>query len=138
MRILIIEDEPDLRNSIVDYLQQSGFSCESAADFRTAMEKISGHEYTCIIVDIGLPDGSGWHLLKRAGRALCPCAIAISGFDSPQDLADSAAAGFCRHLVKPIQAADLIAALEDAAATLPPPADQTGSHLRRRTGSLQR
>ena len=64
MKLLIIEDEFSLKQSMVDYLTASSYLCESASNFQDAMEKIELYEYDCIILDIMLPDGSGLNLLK--------------------------------------------------------------------------
>ena len=58
MKILIIEDEVPLSESIVTYLNSERFVCETAYDFNTAMEKIALYDYACIILDITLPDSS--------------------------------------------------------------------------------
>lgn len=65
MKILIIEDNVALSKSICDFLAAENFVCETAYDFHTAMEKISLYEYGCILLDIGLPDGSGLDILKE-------------------------------------------------------------------------
>jgi DNA-binding response OmpR family regulator len=65
MKVLIIEDEKALAESILAYLHSEHYTCETASDFRSAMEKISLYDYTCIILDITLPGGSGMDLLKE-------------------------------------------------------------------------
>ncbi len=65
MNLLIIEDEPELFQSISNYLSQSKFVCELAHDFQTAENKLSDARYDCIILDINLPGGSGLDLLKK-------------------------------------------------------------------------
>ena len=65
MKILIIEDEKELLESISVFLSGEQYTCEKAADFKTAIEKIHLHDYTCIILDINLPDGSGLEILKE-------------------------------------------------------------------------
>ncbi len=64
LKLLIIEDEFSLRQSMVDFLTASSYLCESASNFQDALEKIELYEYDCIILDIMLPDGSGLNLLK--------------------------------------------------------------------------
>ncbi|HMH32055.1 MAG TPA: response regulator, partial [Puia sp.] len=59
MKILIIEDEPGLRQSIQEYLEHQGYVCEAVDDFSKGMEKIALFNYDCLVVDIGLPKGSG-------------------------------------------------------------------------------
>jgi DNA-binding response OmpR family regulator len=65
MKVLIIEDEKALSESIYAYLQSEHFTCETAFDFNSALEKISLYEYACIILDITLPGGSGLDLLRE-------------------------------------------------------------------------
>ena len=65
MKVLIIEDELELLNSICSYLGNDNFICETATNFHSAIEKISLYEYACIVLDITLPDGSGLEILKE-------------------------------------------------------------------------
>ncbi|MEO6720570.1 MAG: response regulator transcription factor [Ferruginibacter sp.] len=64
MKILIIEDEKALSESIATYLKSEDYLCEIAADYEKALDKISLFDYDCILLDITLPGGSGLHLLK--------------------------------------------------------------------------
>ncbi|SKA34152.1 DNA-binding response regulator, OmpR family, contains REC and winged-helix (wHTH) domain [Chitinophaga eiseniae] len=108
MKVLIIEDEPSLRNSIREYLEHQGFICEVAADFRAAIDKVTDHEYDCIVADIGLPFGSGLdvvHELKtlksRAGI------IIISAKDSLEDKLSGLELGADDYLTKPFHLSEL-------------------------------
>jgi DNA-binding response OmpR family regulator len=65
MKVLIIEDEKALSESIFAYLNSEHYTCETALDFKTAIEKISLYDYACIILDITLPGGSGLDLLRE-------------------------------------------------------------------------
>jgi len=64
MKILVVEDEKSLSESICSYLSNENFICETAYDFHTAAEKIHLYEYACIVLDITLPHGNGLQLLK--------------------------------------------------------------------------
>ena len=64
MKILIVEDEKVLNESMVTYLSGSGYICESASTYNDALERIDHHTYDCIVLDIMLPGGSGLQLLK--------------------------------------------------------------------------
>ena len=63
MKILVIEDEPEIRNDIAEFLKQENFVVETADDYGSAVEKLEVFEYDCILLDLGLPDGSGLDLL---------------------------------------------------------------------------
>jgi DNA-binding response OmpR family regulator len=65
MNILLVEDEKDLAQSILDYLSKENFLCESVSTFDKAREKINLYSYDCIVVDIGLPDGSGLDIIQE-------------------------------------------------------------------------
>ncbi len=65
MKLLIIEDEPALNSSIVNYLTDRQYLCESVSRYADAIEKIECYQYDCIVLDIMLPDGNGLKLLKQ-------------------------------------------------------------------------
>ncbi|MDB5060301.1 MAG: arlR [Mucilaginibacter sp.] len=64
MKILIVEDEQELAGSILTYLQKENYRCEIADSFSLAKTKLVDYQYECIIVDIGLPGGSGLELIR--------------------------------------------------------------------------
>ncbi len=126
LNILLVDDDPSTLDLLESFLNRYHHKVRRAAGVEAALALLAESPCEVLIADIGMPDGSGWYLLKQAGPALCPYAIAVSGFSSPQDIADSAAAGFRRHLVKPFVGEDLVAALEEAATLLPPSAQKAG------------
>ncbi|MDB5060844.1 MAG: response regulator transcription factor [Mucilaginibacter sp.] len=65
MKLLIIEDEKEISNSICSYFAKDDFLCDTAYDYDTAVERINLYEYVCIILDLTLPNGSGLDLLKE-------------------------------------------------------------------------
>ena len=64
MKVLIIEDNQELARNIHDYLGREGYICESCGTVEDAREKLALFQYDCILLDIGLPVGSGISLLK--------------------------------------------------------------------------
>ncbi|MCX2679392.1 response regulator transcription factor [Galbibacter sp. EGI 63066] len=64
MKLLIVEDEPELLHSLEEFASKEDFMYDSAAGYQSAMERISLYDYDCIILDINLPDGNGFDLLK--------------------------------------------------------------------------
>ena len=72
MKILLIEDEEELRNTVREYLTREKFIVECAEDYASAMEKVNDYDYDCVLLDIMLPGGSGlsiWPTLNgRANR----------------------------------------------------------------------
>lgn len=65
MKILIVEDERELSDSIVSYLKQENYLCEQAFTFAEAMSKVGIYEYDCILLDLMLPGGSGLDVLRK-------------------------------------------------------------------------
>jgi DNA-binding response OmpR family regulator len=64
MKILLIEDEPGLAQSIVEYLSKQDFLCEHIATYNDAIERIMLYDYDCILLDLMLPDGDGLSVLE--------------------------------------------------------------------------
>nr|WP_306429621.1 response regulator [Sphingobacterium sp. E70] len=73
MKVLVIEDEAELREIVKDSLVKEDYIVETASDFRSALDKVSVYDYDCILLDIMLP-GSGLQVLdllkKRVSRIM--------------------------------------------------------------------
>jgi DNA-binding response OmpR family regulator len=65
MKILIIEDEQEIAQSIVSYFKTNGIQCETAGNYALARTKIDNYDYDCIILDLMLPDGDGFDILRE-------------------------------------------------------------------------
>jgi DNA-binding response OmpR family regulator len=65
MKLLLIEDEKELAISIQNYLTDKDFVCEWADNAKAAIDKISIYDYDCILLDLMLPDGNGFEILKE-------------------------------------------------------------------------
>lgn len=108
MKILLIEDEPDLRKSIKQYLHQEGYVVESAADFVKATEKAGVYDYDCILVDITLPKGSGLDIVKQLkDKGSKAGIIIISAKNSSTDKVKGLDLGADDYLAKPFDLAEL-------------------------------
>jgi len=113
MKILIIEDEDELRNSMVEYLQQTGCLCETARNFRTAIEKISLYEYEAIIVDIGLPDGDGLKVIELMKQDKAETGVIIvSAKNSLDDKLKGLNIGADDYITKPFHLSELSARIK--------------------------
>lgn len=64
MKILIIEDEKALSESIAEYLSKQDYHCDTASNFHDGIDKIEDSNYDCILLDITLPDGDGLKILE--------------------------------------------------------------------------
>lgn len=108
MKILIIEDESGLRETIEESLLKEKYLVESADTFRSGHEKIIRYDYACILLDIGLPDGNGLDLLrslKEMGRS--DNVIIISAKDALDDKIEGLELGADDYLTKPVHLAEL-------------------------------
>ncbi len=108
VKILIIEDETGLRDSIETYFTEDGSICETATDYSSAMVKVELYRYDCIILDITLPNGSGLDILKRlkAGQHADGIVI-ISAKNSLDDRLTGLNLGADDYLTKPFHLSEL-------------------------------
>lgn len=110
MKILIIEDEAQLAQSISDYLSDENYLCEIAGDYREAMDRAEIYNYDCILLDIMLPGGDGLKILeelKRENRR--DGVIIISAKDSHDDKIKGLQIGADDYLAKPFHMPELAA-----------------------------
>ncbi|GAB3815944.1 response regulator transcription factor [Pontibacter rugosus] len=113
MKVLIIEDEQALKESIVAYLQQEGFTCDAADDFRSAKLKISSYQYACVVVDITLPGGSGLNIVRSLKENDSDTGIIIiSAKNALDDKITGLEVGADDYLTKPFHLSELNARLK--------------------------
>src|SRR5690606_20372645 len=108
MKLLIIEDEPDMLDNMVQSLQKEDYLIETANTYDAALQKISVYEYDCILLDISLPGGSGLELLKtlkKQGKS--EGVIIVSAKDSLDDKILGLNLGADDYLPKPFHMAEL-------------------------------
>jgi CheY-like chemotaxis protein len=116
LRIFIVEDHSDSLSALETYLSECGHVVRHARTLADTEERLSQNSCDVLLSDIGLPDGDGWELLDRLRKAgtLPKYAIAMSGFGMFSERRKSTAAGYRRHLIKPLNPDDLDAALAEA------------------------
>lgn len=108
MKVLIIEDEPELQQSIRQYLDYQGFVCEAVDDFLTGMQKVRQHEYDCVVVDINLPQGSGLDIVKELKDIRSKAGIIIiSARNALEDKLKGLELGSDDYLTKPFHLSEL-------------------------------
>lgn len=110
MKILIIEDEPELAKGIVEYLSEENYLCEVASTFKEAMKKIDAFSYDCILLDITLPDGNGLKILEELKKEnKQDGVIIISAKNSLDDKIEGLQVGADDYLTKPFHLSELTA-----------------------------
>ena len=108
MKILIVEDEPELLSSITAYFALSGHVCELAATYEEANEKINLYQYDCIILDITLPGGSGLDILEKVKSNKTKTGVIIlSAKNSVDDRVKGLQLGADDYLPKPFHFTEL-------------------------------
>jgi CheY-like chemotaxis protein len=120
LRLLLVDDEDDARDLIEDMLRGAGARVVSAGSASEALRKFAEAQPDVLLSDIGMPGENGYDLIRQV-RALpieggggVP-AIAITAFARPEDRSRALAAGFQLHLSKPIEQAQLLAAVSSLA-----------------------
>lgn len=112
MKILVIEDEPGLRDDISAYLNADSNLCESCEDLTTATQKLAIYTYDFVLLDIGLPDGEGFAILdylRTNNRS--EAVLVISARNSLDDKLKGLNIGADDYLTKPFHLAELKARL---------------------------
>jgi DNA-binding response OmpR family regulator len=113
MKILIVEDEIDLSNSITFYLRQEKFICEAVLNYSDALDKIGVYNYDVIIVDITLPDGNGLDLIKEVKKSRTNTGIIIiSAKHALDDKISGLEIGADDYLTKPFHLSELNARIK--------------------------
>lgn len=108
MKILIIEDERSLSDSIVAYMDQERYRCEQAFTYAEAKMKVNLYEYDCVVLDLMLPGGSGMDILQDIRRKGNPVGVIIvSAKDSLDDKLKGLQIGADDYLPKPFHLAEL-------------------------------
>lgn len=108
MKILVIEDEPAMLENIVQSLVKENYIVETAVDFDQALEKTGIYEYDCILLDIGLPGGSGFEILSNLKKdKKAEGVIIVSARDSIDDRVLGLNLGADDYLSKPFHLAEL-------------------------------
>jgi CheY-like chemotaxis protein len=113
IRVLLVEDHPDTSRLMARLLRGSGYRVSTADSVSAALQTADTERFDVVVSDIGLPDGSGFDLIRQL-LAKCPVkGIALSGFGMEEDVQRSKDAGFVEHLTKPIDPAKLEAVIHE-------------------------
>lgn len=113
MKLLIVEDEAELLNSVRNYLSDEGFVCETALTYDVASDLVATYSYDCIIVDITLPGGSGLSLIEEIKKKdVTTGIIIVSAKNSLDDRIKGLEKGSDDYLTKPFHLSELNARIK--------------------------
>jgi signal transduction histidine kinase/CheY-like chemotaxis protein len=101
-RVLLVDDHHDTCIGMKRMLERRGYEVTVAHSADQAVERVRTQEFDLLISDIGLPDRSGYDLMREVRLSKSLPGIALSGFGTEQDVIQARAAGFSDHLTKPI------------------------------------
>ncbi len=113
MKILIIEDEKELMQSMAEYLLSENYLCEFASNCNEALDKILNYDYDCILLDLTLPDGNGLRILEELKTLnKQDGVIIISAKNSLEDKIKGLQIGADDYLAKPFHLSELSARIQ--------------------------
>lgn len=115
MKLLIVEDEPALLETVKQFLESEKYVVETANDYFSGIDKIAAYDYDCILLDIMLPNGSGIDILKELKKQNKKDAVIIlSAKDSVEDKVLGLDLGADDYLAKPFNLIELHARIKSA------------------------
>ena len=114
MRLLLVEDEPEIQDFLKQPLADAGYEVDTAKDGGTAIQLTSGKKYDVLIVDLGLPDQDGIDLILQLRRSgISSPVLILSARRSVDDRVKGLEQGGDDYLTKPFALAELLARLRN-------------------------
>lgn len=111
MRLLLIEDEPDLVLSLARALREEGYAVDTAENGEEGLYKATHSDYDAIVLDGMLPLLDGWELLNQLRRSKATPVLMLTARDQPRDRVRGLDTGADDYLVKPFDLDELLARL---------------------------
>ena len=111
MRILVIEDEPDLLRGLARSLREEGYAVDSAEDGEDGLFKAKANEYDAVVLDVMLPMLDGWEVLRRLRETRATPVLLLTARDRTSDRVRGLDLGADDYLVKPFDLSELLARL---------------------------
>lgn len=111
MRILVIEDEPRLLNTLARALREEGYAVDTAADGEDGLYKAESYDFDAIVLDLLLPRLPGWQVLERLRRQKKTPVLILSAVDGVDDRVRGLDSGADDYLIKPFDMPELLSRL---------------------------
>ena len=111
MRILIVEDEPDLLRSLAQALREEGYAVDTANNGEDGLFSAEGCDYDAIVLDVMLPKMDGWEILKRLRKTKKTPVLMLTARDQSRDRVRGLDTGADDYVVKPFDLSELFARL---------------------------
>ena len=111
MRILIVEDEPDLLSSLAKALREEGYAVDTANDGEEGFYKAESWDYDAVVLDVMLPKLDGWGVLQKLRKVKKTPVLMLTARDASRDRVRGLDTGADDYVVKPFDLAELLARL---------------------------
>lgn len=112
LQILIVEDHGETRRVLTGLLGHFGHAISAADTVKSAMAFVQAKRFDAVLSDVGLPDGSGYDIIREAKRHQHLTGVALTARGEEEDIEHGRQAGFDFHLTKPVDFAELRAVLD--------------------------
>ena len=111
MRILVVEDEPDLLKSLARALREEGYAVDTSADGEDGLFKAESADYDAVVLDVMLPKLDGWQILSRLRESKATPVLMLTARDQTKDRVRGLDTGADDYVVKPFDLPELFARL---------------------------
>jgi two-component system OmpR family response regulator len=111
MRVLIVEDEPDLLGSLLQAVREDGYAADGAADGEEGFYKAESYDYDAIVLDVMLPELDGWEVLQRLRKIKKTPVLMLTARDAVKDRVKGLDTGADDYVVKPFDVDEVLARL---------------------------
>lgn len=111
MRVLIVEDEPDLLGSLLQAVREDGYAADGAADGEEGFYKAESYDYDAILLDVMLPGLDGWEVLRRLRKIKKTPVLMLTARDAVKDRVKGLDTGADDYVVKPFDVEEVLARL---------------------------
>lgn len=114
-RLLVVEDERNVGSTLVEWLRKEGFDTAWARTGEEALLELSGRKFDLALLDVGLPDSSGFDLAKKIRKANSSTAIVfLTAFSNPEDRVRGLELGAEDYILKPFHLRELLLRVQNA------------------------
>jgi two-component system OmpR family response regulator len=111
VRVLIVEDEPDLLGSLLQAVREDGYAADGASDGEEGLYKAENYEYDAVLLDIMLPGIDGWEVLRRLRKSKKTPVLMLTARDAVRDRVKGLDTGADDYVVKPFDIDEVLARL---------------------------
>ncbi len=111
MRVLIVEDEPDLMASLLQAVREDGYAADGAAEGEEGLFKAESYDYDAVVLDIMLPGIDGWEVLRKLRQTKKTPVLMLTARDGVRDRVKGLDTGADDYVVKPFDIDEVLARL---------------------------